>query len=86
MQYVKFTKALAGIPEGTVRRFDDASAAVLIKRGDAKACDPPGPEVALDRHARGNLAVTQVVTADPPPVAEPAKIELVEPPKAAKSG
>lgn len=73
MQYVKFTKAQPGIAEGAVRQVDDASAAKLIERGDAKTCGAPGPARPLDHHARGNLAVTQVVTADLP-TAEPPEV------------
>lgn len=71
MQYVKFLKALPGILEGSVRQVDEASAAVLIERGDAEAYDPTQREneqVPVQRHVRGNLAVTQVAQADLPVV------------------
>lgn len=70
MQYVKFTKALPGILEGSVRQLDEGSAAALIKRGDAEKYDPtkakPEEQVPIQRHVRGNLAVTQVAASDLP--------------------
>lgn len=70
MQHVKFLKALPGILAGTVRQLDENSAAALIKRGDAEKYDPasakPGEQVPIQRHVRGNLAVTQVAAADLP--------------------
>lgn len=72
MQHVKFLKALPGILEGSVLQVDEDSAKALIDRGDAQAYDPsnpdgePGEQAAIQRHVRGNLAVTQVAQADLP--------------------
>lgn len=72
MQYVKFIKALPGILEGSVRQVDENSAKALIDRGDAEKYDPskakPSESVPIQRHTRGNLAVTQVAAADLPVV------------------
>lgn len=73
MQHVKFLKALPGILAGSVRQVDENSAKVLIERGDAEKYDPasakPTEQVPIQRHTRGNLAVTQVAAADLPVVA-----------------
>lgn len=82
MQHVKFLKALPGILEGSVRQVDEKSAAALIERGDAELYDPSkakaGESVPIQRHVRGNLAVTQVAAADLPVVAAGGDATAVE--------
>ena len=68
MQTVKAKKALPGWREGSVFQVDEASAAVLEKRGDVEFVDDTAVDPTFTTHTGGNgsMAVTQVIAADYP--------------------
>lgn len=75
MKLVKLTKPVGVRQPGEVLELDSASAAALVKRGDATAFDPATDKATAERTAppRGNVTAVAVVDADipaAPPVAD----------------
>lgn len=68
MKLVKLTKPVGVRQPGEVLELDSASAAALVKRGDATAFDPASDKADAERTAppRGNVTAVAVVDADIP--------------------
>lgn len=70
MKLVKLIKPVGVRQPGEVLELDSASAAALVKRGDAKEFDPSSDKATAERTAppRGNVTAVAVVDADIPAV------------------
>ncbi|OCB56126.1 hypothetical protein A5722_14605 [Mycobacterium vulneris] len=68
MKLVKLIKPVGVRQPGEVLELDSASAAALVKRGDAKEFDPASDKATAERTAppRGNVTAVAVVDADIP--------------------